>query len=245
MPTRSTTPRKSLSAPIGICRTSGVELRRSTIMSTQRKKSAPVRSSLLTKHIRGHGVLVRLAPHGHRLRLDAGDTVEHRDGAVEDAQRALHLGGEVDVAGGVDDVDLVVLPPAGRRGGRDRDAALLLLLHPVHDGGALVDLADLVGDAGVEEDPLGRGGLAGVDVRHDADVADLGQVGGDVDGHLSVIPSGLGGGAAVARWSRQVRTCGGRPGRGGRPRVVPAGVTSGSGRRPCWTRPSCGCPRGA
>ena len=53
MPTRSTTPRKSLSAPIGICRTSGVEFSRSTIMSTQRKKSAPVRSSLLTKHIRG------------------------------------------------------------------------------------------------------------------------------------------------------------------------------------------------
>ena len=55
--------------------------------------------------------------------------------------------------------------------------------------GALVDLTDLVGDAGVEEDPLGGGGLAGVDVRHDADVADLGQVGGDVDGHFSVIPS--------------------------------------------------------
>ena len=30
-----------------------MELRRSTIMSTQRQKSAPVRSSLLTKHIRG------------------------------------------------------------------------------------------------------------------------------------------------------------------------------------------------
>ena len=30
-----------------------MEFSRSTIMSTQRKKSAPVRSSLLTKHIRG------------------------------------------------------------------------------------------------------------------------------------------------------------------------------------------------
>ena len=44
---------KSPSAPIGSWSTSGVELRRSTIMSTQRKKSAPVRSSLLTKHMRG------------------------------------------------------------------------------------------------------------------------------------------------------------------------------------------------
>jgi len=35
---------------------------------------------------------------------------------------------------------------------RDGDAALLLLLHPVHHGGAFVDLADLVADTGVEED---------------------------------------------------------------------------------------------
>ena len=53
---------------------------------------------------------------------------------------------------------------------RDGDAALLLLDHPVHDRGALVDLADLVGAAGVVEDPLGRGGLARVDVGHDPDV---------------------------------------------------------------------------
>jgi hypothetical protein len=33
-----------------------------------------------------------------------------------------------------------------------------------------VHLADLVGDAGVEEDALRRRGLAGIDVGHDADV---------------------------------------------------------------------------
>jgi len=131
-----------------------------------------------------YGVLVGLAPHRHGLRLYTGNTVEHRDSAVEDAQRALDLGREVHVAGGVDDVDLVALPPAGRRGRRDGDAALLLLLHPVHGGRALVDLTDLVVDTGVEEDALSGGGLAGVDVRHDADVADLGQVGGDVDSHV-------------------------------------------------------------
>ena len=48
-----------------------------------------------------------------------------------------------------------------------------------------MDLTDLVGDAGVEEDPLGRGGLAGVDVRHDADVADGVEVRGDVDCHCA------------------------------------------------------------
>ena len=46
-----------------------------------------------------------------------------------------------------------------------------------------MDLADLVVDAGVEEDPLGRGGLARVDVSHDPDVADLGQGGGGFGGH--------------------------------------------------------------
>jgi hypothetical protein len=43
-----------------------------------------------------------------------------------------------------------------------------------------VDLTDLVVDAGVEQDPLGRRRLAGIDVGHDADVADPTEVGGDV-----------------------------------------------------------------
>ena len=116
-------------------------------------------------------VLVGLAPDGLGLGLDAGDRVEQRDRAVEHAQRALHLDGEVDVAGGVDDVDPVALPLCGGGGRGDRDAPLLLLLHPVHDGRALVDLADLVGAPGVVEDALGRRRLAGVDVRHDPDVA--------------------------------------------------------------------------
>ena len=138
-------PTKSASAPIGNCSTSGVAPRRSTIMSTQRKKSAPMRSILLTKHMRGTLVLVGLAPDRLGLRLDAGDRVEDRDRAVEHAQRALDLDGEVDVARRVDDVDPVVVPETGRRGRGDGDAALLLLLHPVHGGGAVVDLADLVG----------------------------------------------------------------------------------------------------
>jgi hypothetical protein len=130
-------------------------------------------------------VLVGLAPDGLALRLDAVDRVEHRAGAVEHAQRAFDLDGEVDVPRGVDDVDLVDVPmvagfearqvgrrpEAGGGGGGDGDAALLLLLHPVHHGGAFVDLADLVADAGVEEDALGGRGLARIDVRHDADVA--------------------------------------------------------------------------
>jgi hypothetical protein len=62
-------------------------------------------------------------------------------------------------------------PVAVGRGGGDGDAALLLLDHEVHRGGALVDLAHLVVDPRVEEDPLGHRGLARVDVGHDPDVA--------------------------------------------------------------------------
>lgn len=127
-----------------------------------------------------HAVTVGLTPHRLGLRLNARDTVEHGDGTVEDAERTLHLDREVHVTRGVDDVDRVVVvlkrPVTGGGSRGDRDATLLLLLHPVHGGSAVVDFTDLVADAGVEEDPLGGGRLARVDVGHDADVAHLGQV---------------------------------------------------------------------
>ncbi len=58
----------------------------------------------------GDVVLVGLTPHGLGLGLNALLAVEHGDGAVEDAQGALNLDGEVNVTGGVDDVDLVTVP---------------------------------------------------------------------------------------------------------------------------------------
>ena len=115
-------------------------------------------------------VLVRLPPHRLRLRLHASDRVEDRHRAIEHPQAALHLGREIDVARGVDDVDFAVPPFAGGGRRRDRDAALLFLFHVVHDGGAFMNFADLVGTAGVVEDAFSRSGLAGIDVGHDADV---------------------------------------------------------------------------
>ena len=117
-----------------------------------------------------HVVAVRLAPDRLALRLDAAHGAEHAHRAVEDAQGTLHLHREVDVSGGVDQVDRAAFPFAGDGGGGDGDAAFALLHHPVGGGVALVDLADGVDLACVVEDALGRRRLARVDVGDDADV---------------------------------------------------------------------------
>ncbi len=115
-------------------------------------------------------VAVRLPPDRLGLGLDPGHGVEHRHRAVQDPEAALHLHGEVHMPGCIDDVDTVAAP-LRRRGGRgDGDPALLLLDHPVHGGGALVDLPHPMDAARIEEDTLGRRGLARVDVGHDPDI---------------------------------------------------------------------------
>src|SRR5262249_39788480 len=108
---------------------------------------------------------------GLRLGLDALLGVEDDHGAVEDAQGPLHLGREIDVAGRVDEVDRAVAPLERDAGAVDGDAAFLLLGVVVGLGGALIDAAEAVLGAGVEEQVLGGGGLARVDVGDDADVA--------------------------------------------------------------------------
>ena len=117
-----------------------------------------------------NAVLVGLAPDGLRLRLDPMHGVEHGARAVEHAQRTLHLGGEVHVAGRIDNVDANVFPEAGRSRRRDGDAALLLLRHPIHRRRAFMDLTNAVRASCIEQDALRGGGLTGIDVGHDADI---------------------------------------------------------------------------
>jgi hypothetical protein len=78
------------------------------------------------------------------------------------------------VAGGIDQVDLVIHPADGRGRGGDGDAALALELHVVHGGAvtAALDLSNPVDAARVVQNPLRQGGFARVDVGGDPDVAD-------------------------------------------------------------------------
>jgi hypothetical protein len=126
-----------------------------------------------------HPVTAHLPVDRHGLGLNAGHTAQHQDGAVEHAQGALHLDGEVHVPGRVDDVDVVVVPAGvGGRGG-DRDPPLLLQLHVVHGRPRpllAAHLLDPVDAIGVEEDPLGQGGLPRVDVGGNPDVSKVRKV---------------------------------------------------------------------
>src|SRR5688572_7150384 len=135
---------------------------------------------LINKTNARDAIFVRLAPNSLGLRLDSGDAIEHRHCTVKDAQTALNFHREIYVAGRVDDVnamiDAVPFPETSRRSRGDGDAALLLLLHPVHGRRALVHLADLVRDARVIKDTFRGGGLTGIDVGHDADIPELAEV---------------------------------------------------------------------
>jgi len=113
-------------------------------------------------------VAAHLAVDGDRLRLDTRDAAEHQDRAVQHPQRPLHLDREVDVARRVDDVDLVPVPTAVRRGRLDGDALLALEVHRIHLGAHTVlaaHVVDRVDLAREVEDPLGQCRLARVDVR--------------------------------------------------------------------------------
>ena len=135
-------------------------------------KFAPTTSILLTNTSRG-------TPYLFACRQTVSDCAstpfwasKTHDAPSSTRKRPLDLGGEIDVAGRVDQVDGVAQPLERDARGVDGDAALLLFRVVVGLGRALVDAAELVLGAGVVEQVLGGRGLAGVDVGDDAEVAD-------------------------------------------------------------------------
>ena len=113
---------------------------------------------------------------GDRLRLHALGRVDQEQRAVAGRERAGDLVGEVDVPGGVDQVEAVELAVLGGvlhadRLGLDRDAALALEVHRVEQLRAVVAGVDRAGDL---EDAIGQRRLPMVDVGDDREVADVG-----------------------------------------------------------------------
>jgi hypothetical protein len=92
----------------------------------------------------------RLAQHELGLGLRAVEGVDDEQHAVDHLQDALHFAAEIGVAGGVDDVDVVILVLERGVLGLDRDALFALEVHRVHD--ALDD-----GLVGAERCPTGAG----------------------------------------------------------------------------------------
>jgi hypothetical protein len=104
------------------------------------------------------------------LRLHAFDAGHHQHRRVEHGEGPLHLGDEVGVARGVEQVDGQVADRERGHGRADRDTAPAFQLHRVGLGGAGVDAAGLGEDACLEQQALGQAGLPGVNMRDDPEV---------------------------------------------------------------------------
>ena len=170
---RSATPRKAASSPMGSSSGAMPAPKVARSWSSVRSKSARSRSSLLTKTMRGRSERGAAAPHDLGLHLDALDRAHHEHGQVGDPQGGLDVADEVGVAGRVDQVDLVARPLERGHGQRDRDAALLLLGLGVGGRRAVLDPPDPVDGAGSGQQRLGQGGLPAAAVAHEGHVADL------------------------------------------------------------------------
>jgi len=114
---------------------------------------------------------IRLPPDRLGLGLDTLHSVENHNASIQHPQTALNLSREVDMPGRIDNVNAVIPPKAADSCLYDRNAALAFLLHPIGDGRTVIDVSHPVRPARIEQNALGCGRLAGIDMRNDADVA--------------------------------------------------------------------------
>src|SRR5262249_13666989 len=105
--------------------------------------------------------------------LDTGGGVDQQQGGIGGAQTGLLLAPQVNVAGGVEQVDLGALPFHRDDGQGDGGVALDLVGVVVGDGVAVFDAPEAGAGAGVEHHRLHEGGLAGATVGHERDVANV------------------------------------------------------------------------
>ncbi len=126
---------------------------------------------LVHHHDRTQAGLERLLGHEAGLRHGAVLGVDHQQHGVDHRHDTLDFTAEVGVAGGIDDVDAVVLPLQRGVLGQDGDATFLFLVVAVHHALVLELLA--VQGAGQAQEFVDEGGLAVVDVGDDGDIAEI------------------------------------------------------------------------
>ena len=117
------------------------------------------------------------------LRLNALRAINHHDGGVGGHERTVRIFRKVLVAGGVQDIHAATIVGELQHRRSHRDAALLLDLHPVGDrvlGTALpLHRTRRLDGTGIEEELLGKCGLARVRVRDDGEGASRSDLFGD------------------------------------------------------------------
>ena len=115
--------------------------------------------------------LQRLLQHEARLRHRALGGVDQQQDAVDHLENTLNLAGEVGVARGIDDIDLVIFIMNGGVLGQNRDAALALEIARVHHAVGH-DLVFAVHTALLQHF-IDQRRLTVVDMRDDRNVSDL------------------------------------------------------------------------
>jgi hypothetical protein len=116
-------------------------------------------------------VFVRLTPDRFRLGFHTPDSAKNRNGSVKYPHGAFNLDGEVHVAGCINNIYLMIPPETGCGRRRYSNTPLAFLLHPVHCGGAFMNLAHLVLAAGIKQDTLRSRRLPGIDMSGNPDVS--------------------------------------------------------------------------
>ena len=98
-------------------------------------------------------------------------SVNQQDNAVDHLQNTLHFAAEVSVAGGVDDIDLVVLVVDGSVLGQNGDAAFTLQVAGVHNTvlGCLVFTVDTA----LLQQLINQGGFTMVNVGNNGNITDI------------------------------------------------------------------------
>ena len=105
--------------------------------------------------------------------FDACFTVNNDNGTVGNASSLQNFTGEIQITGGIDDVDLNILPHQGSNRSGNRDVASCLFGVVVANGVSGANVAQAVGLFCNIEHSLSQGGLSGTAVTQQCDVTNV------------------------------------------------------------------------